>query len=118
MSTEDDVRRLATALPNVAERTSYGTPAFYVAGRIFARMHEEPEVLICWRESVDEREALLADEPNTFFTTDHYKHHASILVRLDQIEDEELFEVLTEAWEARAPKRLKDAFDKYPFAYK
>ena len=51
MSTEDDVRRLAMALPEVTERTSYGTPAFYVAGRIFARLHEDPGVLVCWREN-------------------------------------------------------------------
>lgn len=49
MSAEDDVGRLATALPEVTERTSYGTPAFYVAGKNFARMHEEPGVPVCWR---------------------------------------------------------------------
>ncbi|KAA9393538.1 hypothetical protein FCK90_11660 [Kocuria coralli] len=109
MSTEDDVRRLATALPEVAERTSYGTPAFYVAGKIFARIHEEPDVLICWRESVDERQALLAADPEKFFTTPHYSGHASVLVRLDRIGAEELSELLTEAWEARAPGRLTRA---------
>ena len=106
MSTEDDVRRLATALPEVTERTSYGTPAFYVAGKIFARIHEEPGVLVSWRESLDDREALLAADPGKFVTTDHYTGHASILIRLDHVEPEELSELLTEAWEARAPKRI------------
>lgn len=107
MSTEDDVRRLATTLPEVTERTSYGTPAFYVAGTIFARIHEEPGVLVCWRENLGEREALLAADPKKFFTTNHYTGHASVLVRLDRIDAEELSELLTEAWEARAPKRLR-----------
>src|SRR5690625_1329050 len=103
MSTEDDVRRLAAALPEVPEQTSYGTPASYVAGKIFARMHEEPNVLVCWRASLDEREALFAADPDKFFTTDHYKGHASVLVRLARVETDELSELLIEAWEARAP---------------
>jgi hypothetical protein len=106
MSTEDDVRRLAIDLPAVEERTSYGTPAFYVAGKIFARIHDRPGVLVCWRPDLDDREALLASDPEKFFTTDHYTGHASVLVRLDRVEVDELAELLTEAWEARAPRRL------------
>jgi hypothetical protein len=82
-------------------------PAFYVAGRIFARLHEEPGVLVAWRDSVDDREALVAADPQKFFTTDHYRGHASILVRLDQVDADELSELLAEAWEARAPGRLR-----------
>ena len=107
MSTEDDVRRLAAALPDVTEQASYSTPAFYVAGKIFARMHEEPDVLVCWRESLEEREALLHAAPDKFFTTDHYKGHASLLIRLEHVDVAELSELLIEAWEARAPKRLQ-----------
>lgn len=81
-------------------------PAFYVSGKIFARVHEEPGVLVCWRQNLVEREILLQSDPEKFFTTDHYRGHASILVRLDRIDTEELSELLTEAWEARAPKRL------------
>lgn len=111
MSTENDVRRLATALPEVSERASYGTPAFYVAGKIFARFHEEPDVLVCWRENLEEREDLLASDSEKFFTTDHYNGHASVLIRLDHVEVEELSELLAEAWEARAPKRLTKAHE-------
>lgn len=103
MSTERDVRRLATALPEVTERTSCGTPAFYVAGKIFARLHEEPGVRVCWRESLEEHEALLGADLKKFFTTDHYSGHASVLIRLEHVDHEELSELLTEAWEARAP---------------
>ncbi|GAA1725975.1 MmcQ/YjbR family DNA-binding protein [Brachybacterium phenoliresistens] len=107
MSTEDDVRRLATALPEVSEKPSYGTPAFFVAGRIFARMHEMPEVLVCWVPDLDEKEALLAADPAVLFTTDHYRGHASVLVRLAEIEVDELAELLGAAWDARAPRRLR-----------
>jgi hypothetical protein len=34
-----------------------------------------------------------------------------VLVRLDAVDREELRELLTDAWRARAPKRLADGFD-------
>ncbi|GIG37907.1 MmcQ/YjbR family DNA-binding protein [Cellulomonas pakistanensis] len=109
MSTEDDVRRIATGLPEVTERPAYGTPAYYVAGKIFARVHDQPGVLVCWRPDVEERAGLIASAPDRFFTTDHYRAHPSVLVRLDRVDPEELAELLAEAWECRAPRRLCDA---------
>jgi len=97
MSHDDDVHRLATALPEVTQRTSYGTPAYYVAGKIFARIHDRPGVLVLWCEDLLHREALLATDPEKFFTTDHYRGHASVLVRLDLVDKEELAELLSEA---------------------
>lgn len=105
MSREQDVRRLATALPQASERTSYATPAFYVAGKIFARLHEDKGVLVCWRDSLEDRDALIAADPDKFFTTDHYRGHPSVLIRLEHVAPEELHELLTEAWQARVPSR-------------
>lgn len=105
MSTEQDVRRLATALPQVTEGTSYATPAFYVAGKIFARLHEDKGVLVCWRDSLEDRDALIAADPDKFFTADHYHGHPSVLVRLKHVDPDELHELLSEAWQARAPRR-------------
>ncbi|PPF46818.1 hypothetical protein C5B85_00560 [Pseudoclavibacter sp. AY1F1] len=107
MSTEDDVRRLALALPETDERTAYGTPAFYVGKKMFARLHDEPGVLVCWRSDLGDREALLQGEPELFFTTSHYDGHPSVLVRLDKLTDERLGEVLQEAWDARATERIR-----------
>jgi hypothetical protein len=111
VSSEDDIRRLALALPEVTERSSYGTPGFYVAGKLFARIHDQPGVLVCWRESLEDRDVLLASDPATFFTTDHYRGHASVLVRFDRVDGGELAELLTDAWRARAPKRLRGVSD-------
>lgn len=99
---------MALAYPEVTERSCYGTPAFYVSGRIFARIHDEPGVLVLWRADLGEREALLQGEPDKFFTTDHYRGHASVLARLARLRTAELRELLGESWHARAPKRLRD----------
>jgi hypothetical protein len=56
------------------------------------------------------KEALLADDPSVFFTTPHFDGYPAILVRLDQIGLEDLREVIVEAWLARAPKRVAQAY--------
>jgi hypothetical protein len=52
------------------------------------------------------KEALLADDPEVFFTTPHFDGYPAVLVRLDEITLDELEEVIVEAWLSRATKRL------------
>ncbi|HEY2216728.1 MAG TPA: hypothetical protein VGH21_04480 [Solirubrobacteraceae bacterium] len=56
------------------------------------------------------KQALIEDDPSVYFTTSHFEGYAAILVRLERISLAELEEVIVEAWMARAPKRLLDAF--------
>lgn len=109
MVTEDDVRGLALALPETAERAMYGTPAFYVRGKWFARMREEGDLLVLPVPSEEHKHELLAAEPATFTTTPHYDGHAIVLVRLAAVDPGELGELLAEAWRLRAPKGLAAA---------
>lgn len=106
----ETVRRLASALPAVEESTSYGTPAFKVAGKLIVR---QPEVggRIVVRVDPGEREALVRAEPETFFVTPHYENYPYVLVELGAIDEEELREVLVDAWREVAPKRLRQAFE-------
>lgn len=55
------------------------------------------------------KEALLADDPEVYFTVPHLDGYPAVLVRLDRIGIDELTELVTEAWYARAPKRLAAA---------
>jgi hypothetical protein len=106
VSTLDDARELALGLPQTTERPSYGTPGFRVADRLFARVKED-DVLVVWVADLGEKEMLLNAEPGRFFTTPHYDGHPSVLVRLSAVDRDELAELLTDAWLARAPKRLR-----------
>ena len=56
------------------------------------------------------KDALLADDPEVYFTTPHFNGYRAILVRLGQITMGELRELITEAWLCRAPKRLAAAY--------
>ncbi|MFI6923769.1 MmcQ/YjbR family DNA-binding protein [Nonomuraea spiralis] len=111
MVTEDEVRATALALPETAEKPMYGTPAFYVRGRWFARMREEGDVLVVPVGGEEHKHELIAADPGAFFTTPHYDGHAVVLVRLAAVEADELAELLTDAWRLRAPKRVVAAFD-------
>ncbi|HEV2796606.1 MAG TPA: hypothetical protein VGV65_03220 [Nocardioides sp.] len=56
-----------------------------------------------------EKNALVEDGSTPFFTIDHFKGYAAGRVqqsRLGEISRQELLEVITEAWAAKAPKKL------------
>lgn len=120
MPTWDDVRRLALALPETSERVSREQRQWRVKDKLFvwerplrpqeieALGADAPDgpILGARVEHVGAKEALIADDPRVFFTTPHFEGYAAILVRLDRIAPEDLEEVVTEAWLARAPPRL------------
>lgn len=57
--------------------------------------------------------ALVADDPDVFFTIPHFDGYAAVLVRLDRIAVDELTELIEDAWRLRAPKRLLAEVEKH-----
>jgi hypothetical protein len=120
MSSWDDVRRLALALPETSERSSRDLAQWRVRDKSFvwerplrksdlrALGDAAPEgpILGAWVEHLVAKEAMLADPSGIFFTTPHFDGYAIVLVRLEEISAADLEEVVVEAWLARAPKRL------------
>lgn len=111
MVTEDDVRRVALSLPHTTEKPSYGTPGFRVKDKAFARIREEGDVLVLWLASEEDKQELIAADPDKFFTTPHYDGYPLVLVRFAAVDVEELTELLTESWRVRAPKRVLPDLD-------
>ncbi len=54
--------------------------------------------------------ALIADEPDVYFTTPHFDGYAAVLVKLAEIPVADLQELITEAWLTQAPKQLVKEF--------
>jgi hypothetical protein len=54
--------------------------------------------------------ALIADAPGVYFTTPHFDGYPAVLVRLAEIEVDELIELITDAWLAQAPKTMAKEF--------
>jgi hypothetical protein len=122
--TWEDVRRIALALPETSEAESRGLRQWRVKDKGF--VWERPlrradfdalgdavpdgPILGVRVEHLGAKEALLADDPDVYFTTPHFDGYPAVLVRLDRIALAELTEVIVEAWLARAPKRLAKAY--------
>jgi hypothetical protein len=128
MATWDDVRRIALELPETSEEVSWGHAHWRVKGKGFvwerplrnsdleALGDAAPEgpILGARVEHLVAKEALLADDPDVFFTTPHFDGYPAVLVRLEEISIEDLEEVIVEAWLWRAPKRLAQAYIDQP----
>lgn len=94
MATEADVRRMCLALPGVTERSSWNQPAWF-ARTLMARLWEGGVLTV----KTDERDALAATEPDTYFWTPHHERSPQlVLVRLARIGTEELGELLEESF--------------------
>jgi hypothetical protein len=120
MATWDDVRRIALALPEASERVSRDMRQWRVKDKLFVweRPLRRPDlealgdaapdgpILGARVEHLVAKEALLADEPDVYFTTPHFDGYPAVLVRLERISPEALDEVIVEAWLARAPARV------------
>jgi hypothetical protein len=119
-----EVERLALSLPETAEGTSRGLRQWQVKGKAFvwdrplrpreveALGDDAPDgpILAFWVEDLGVKQAMLADDPETYFTTSHFANYAIVLAHLDRLDAEELRELVVEAWLARAPKRLAKAY--------
>ena len=103
--TFDDVRSLALSLPKVDEATSYGTPAFKVAGKLLARLHQDGVSLVV-KIDPEERTMRMKVDPDTFYITDHYLNYPWILVRIATVDPDDLLELLQDAWRLTAPSKL------------
>jgi hypothetical protein len=124
MADWDDVRRIALGLPETTERSAHGQPAWRVRDKLFvwdrplrqsdyeALGDGAPEGPVLGARVADEgvKEALIASDPEVYFTTPHFDGYPAVLVRLDAITQRELGELITDAWLARAPKRLARDF--------
>jgi hypothetical protein len=124
LPTFDDVRRIALGLPESEEVTSRGHRQWRVKDKLF--VWERPlrrsdlealgagapdgPILGVRTEHLVAKEAILASNPDVFFTTPHFDNYPAVLVQLDKISVEDLTEVIVEAWLARAPKRLVDVY--------
>jgi hypothetical protein len=115
MADEDDVRRLALALPQVEEVDCAGFD-FRVAGKGFIWSYPErkpgqrrvlrTDIAVLYVGDEAEKQALLLGEPRLFFSTPGYDGWPLVMLRLAEVGAERLSELITDAWRMRAPAAL------------
>jgi hypothetical protein len=98
----ETVRSMGAALPDVKDASGSRGVALKTAGRLLAcqAIHKsaEPGSLMV-RVSLKRREALLAQQAETYYLTKHYTPYPAILVRLSRIKRTALKELLAESRE-------------------
>jgi len=104
----DFIRKTAENLPEVTEKLCYDTPAFYVAGKLFARLKEDGETLAI---HIGDRDKWMQEDSETFFITDHYLKSKYMLVALGSVKPKVLENLLKEAWKSRASKKILKQFE-------
>lgn len=125
MVTFEDVSELALQLPRTTEGERHGNRAWSVAGKVFAwerpfskadlrrfRAEAPPDgaILAVSVADLHEKEAILAANPDAFFTIPHFDGYAAVLIQLREVRLAPLRSVLTDGWLARAPRDLAEQY--------
>lgn len=129
MATLDDVRRLALALPDTAEKVGGhgGGSGWRVHDKLFVwergptgadvralealdRTWPDLPTVGVRTDGLEVKEALLGTFPEVFFTIPHFQGYPAVLVRVASIGLDQLQEVITDAWLVQAPKRTATAW--------
>ena len=96
--------------------------SFRVAGQQFVGLWRErvdpkkpkvphPGVIVLPVADLGDKQALLATDPQTFFTTEHYDGFSAVLVRLPEVDTQQLTELNTDAWRVKAPAKLREGLE-------
>jgi hypothetical protein len=94
------VESIGRTLPDVEVTTSWGQPTLKVRGKMFACMAAnkaaEPNTLVVMMDFAD-RDALIEEDPVTYYLKDHYLNYPCVLVRLSRIRADALRDLVTGA---------------------
>jgi hypothetical protein len=94
------VERIGRALPDVEVTTAWGQPALKVRGKMFVCMasHKsaEPNSLVVMMPVAD-RDALVEDDPATYYLKQHYVNYPCVLARLARIRPDALRDLVVGA---------------------
>ncbi len=125
MATVKDVEKIIADLPEATTGERHGAPTWFVGGKAFAwhrgfskadlkRFGDETPpsgpIFAVVVGDLAEKEAVLAGSSDAVFTIPHFDGYAAVLIQLEAIGRKELRELITDAWLAKAPRALADAF--------
>lgn len=106
MVTVEHVRRLALTLPRTEEALVRDCVKFRVRGIVYVSFSRD-EQLMGFAYPKEERSALVASEPDKFLmpvTSD--ERYNWVRVRLAAIDEDEMRELVVDAWRMVVPKRV------------
>ena len=94
------VEAIGRTLPDVEVTTTWGQPTLKVRGKMFvciaSHKSAEPDTLVVMMDFAD-RDALLEDDPDTYYLKEHYVGYPCILVRLARVHPDALRDLVAGA---------------------
>jgi hypothetical protein len=94
------VESFGRTLPDVEVTTTWGQPTLKVRGKMFVCMasHKsaEPDTLVVMMDFGD-RDALIEDDPDTYYLKEHYLNYPCVLVRLSRVHPDALKDLIAGA---------------------
>ena len=94
------VERIGRDLPDVEVTTAWGKPALKVRGRMFvciaAHTSAEPDTLVVMMDFAG-RDALVEEDPDTYYLKEHYLEYPCVLVRLSRVHPDALRDLVVGA---------------------
>ena len=100
----EQAREIALALPEAVEQDHHGRPSFRVGGKIFATQWDAEHVNVMLDEGGIR--TAIHEAPETCEEVWWGKRLAAVRVDLRRVDGETLANLLSEAWELKAPRRL------------
>jgi hypothetical protein len=104
VSTARELRRLALELPGTSEEDHHGKPSFRVGGKIFATLWSDSTVNVMLDEGGIR--TAVQDLPGICSERWWGKRLTAVHIDLERIDSARLQELVTDAWEHKAPARL------------
>jgi hypothetical protein len=106
------VESIGRSLPDVEVTTTWGKPALKVLGRMFvciaSHKSAEPNTLVVMMDFAD-RDALIEDDPGTYYLKDHYVGYPCVLVRLSRVHADALRDLVKGAYRFVTSKMARKA---------
>ena len=94
------VEAIGRTLPDVDVTTAWGQPSLKVRGRMFvcvaSHKSAEPNTLVVMMD-LAARDALVEDDPGTYYLKEHYVNYPCVLVRLSRVRADALRDLVTGA---------------------
>ena len=108
--TFDTVQKIGLTLPGVEAGTSWGTDALKLHGAMIAcvptnKQAEPDSFVVCI--DFEQRDELLAAEPDVYYVKPHYEDYPCVLVRLKKVHPDAIRDLLNMAWQYRNAKSAR-----------
>ncbi len=110
--TKAQARQIALSFPGAYEKPSYGTQTVFVGKKVFTQIGSHTrEAIMLLTQTLEDRDHLVAADPQTFYITDHFKNYKGLLAHIGKLDAKTFHALLERRWRGIAPRKLVRALD-------